>query len=326
MRFGTWRGVTLTIALIIAGTLTPTPACAGLFGLYDPWHTIPRETLAMDYRTGGVMLAPPIPYGEYAKDYVGCLTAPFTRLCGLCRGVGCRLCGWLGKGKGCGHCFGKGCGHCHGSGLAGPLCGDCGGLGCPKCLGHGPGGGLLHSRGLFHHKEKAYAACAGGPCGHDHGPVVAGGAVVPSQQQPVKVVVPSAQCQTCGGKGCGLCGKGGKGLLGARACRQCRGKGCGLCGGTGCAPYDPCAQCGGKGCGLCGKGKGHGCKHCGGLGCGLCGWGHALLGKVFHAGYVKYFVGPGGPVPLTPGYVNYIVPTRSPRDYFAFPPFVDIDP
>ena len=29
---------------------------------------------------------------------------------------------------------------------------------------------------------------------------------------------------------------------------------------------------------------------------------------------VDYFVGAGGPVPLTPGYVPYIVTTRSPRD------------
>jgi hypothetical protein len=53
---------------------------------------------------------------------------------------------------------------------------------------------------------------------------------------------------------------------------------------------------------------------------------HALASRIIHHGDVKYFVGPGGPVPLTPGYVPYVVPTRSPRDYFAFPPFVDIDP
>jgi hypothetical protein len=41
---------------------------------------------------------------------------------------------------------------------------------------------------------------------------------------------------------------------------------------------------------------------------------------------VKYFVGPGGPVPITPGYVPYVVSTRSPRDYFAFPPFVETLP
>ena len=53
---------------------------------------------------------------------------------------------------------------------------------------------------------------------------------------------------------------------------------------------------------------------------------HALVRKVLHIGEIKWFVGPGGPVPLTPGYVPYVVTTRSPRDYFAFPPFADVEP
>ncbi len=46
----------------------------------------------------------------------------------------------------------------------------------------------------------------------------------------------------------------------------------------------------------------------------------ASLAAGLHKPKVKWFVGPGGPVPLTPGYVPYIVTTRSPRDFFAFPP------
>jgi hypothetical protein len=72
-------------------------------------------------------------------------------------------------------------------------------------------------------------------------------------------------------------------------------------------------MCGGKGCRFCHGGA-------------LLGYAHGLLGKIFHVGQVKYFVGPGGPVPLTPGYVPYVVTTRSPRDFFAFPPFSDLDP
>jgi hypothetical protein len=53
---------------------------------------------------------------------------------------------------------------------------------------------------------------------------------------------------------------------------------------------------------------------------------HGLVGKILHKGEIEYFVGAGGPVPITPGYVPYVVTTRSPRDFFAFPPFVDIDP
>ena len=92
---------------------------------------------------------------------------------------------------------------------------------------------------------------------------------------------------------------------------------------------ETCGSCGGKGCGLCGGlGKlfgGHGgkCGACGGKGCHLC---SSIKGKLFgllhpHKGNIKYFVGPGGPVPLTPGYVPYVVTTRSPRDFLAFPPY-----
>ena len=51
-----------------------------------------------------------------------------------------------------------------------------------------------------------------------------------------------------------------------------------------------------------------------------------LIGKLFHVGDIEYFVGPGGPVPITPGYVPYVVTTRSPRDFLAFPPFSQLDP
>ena len=46
----------------------------------------------------------------------------------------------------------------------------------------------------------------------------------------------------------------------------------------------------------------------------------ASLAGGLHKPKMNWFVGPGGPVPLTPGYVPYIVTTRSPRDFFAFPP------
>jgi hypothetical protein len=93
------------------------------------------------------------------------------------------------------------------------------------------------------------------------------------------------------------------------------GNGCGFCGGHG--MVDPCGGCGGKGCGGChglgSHGFGQGC----GKGCGVL----SRLGGLFHHGpKVDYFVGPGGPVPLTPGYVPYVVPTRSPRDFFSFAP------
>ena len=72
------------------------PAKAG--DLFHLRKTIPREVLAQDYRTGGIYLAPPIPYGHYAKDdYVGCIHAAMAGAHGMI-------------GKLCSHCFGKGCG------------------------------------------------------------------------------------------------------------------------------------------------------------------------------------------------------------------------
>ena len=122
-------------------------------------------------------------------------------------------------------------------------------------------------------------------------------------------------CNACGGMGCGIC-QGGN-MCSGSLCGGCGGAGCNLCGGQGLHGHGPCSACGGKGCSLCG-------------GTGLCqkllGLPAGLIGKLFHVGDIEYFVGPGGPVPLTPGYVPYVVTTRSPRDFLAFPPFSDLDP
>jgi hypothetical protein len=265
MRSGTWRGVSLAVVL------TATLATGRSARANDPFHhTIPREVDAIDIHTGGPYLAPPIPYGHYAKG--GFLGGAVGKLHGL--GLG----GLHGLGQ-CGHCGGKGCGLCGGSGLFG---------------GHGSG----------------------------HG---------------------------CGDPGC----DGGSGHLKRfKNCGLCKGKGCGVCTSTILASSQAIsapvaaspqgsAPCGVKGCGLgrghkhggdpgWGGGHGNGCNACGGKGCGLCLGGHgglgAVKGKLFgllhpHAGKVEYFVGPGGPVPITPGYVPYVISTRSPRDFLSFPPY-----
>jgi hypothetical protein len=110
---------------------------------------------------------------------------------------------------------------------------------------------------------------------------------------------------------------------------------CSFCGGLGNGGSgNACGACGG--CGLCSDKVGHGhagCEFCGGKGCSHCLNVHGLLSQlagralgVFYHDKVDWFVGPGGPVPLTPGYVPYVVATRSPRDYFAFPPMNPNDP
>ena len=99
--------------------------------------------------------------------------------------------------------------------------------------------------------------------------------------------------------------------------------GCGKCG-----LFKGCGFCGGKGCGKCGLGLFKGCGACGGKGCGLCSGLKGKLSGILHhkSNKIKYFVGPGGPVPLTPGYVPYVVTTRSPRDFLAFPPYTPSEP
>ncbi len=325
MGFGTRRGVArfcvLTSALAALGT------ASAFGGGWDIFHTIPRETLAMDYRTGDVMQAPPIPYGEYAKDYVGSVHEAVGMAAGMVHGL-------------CSHCGGQACGMCGGTGLFhGHACGGCGGDGCPRCDGHGqlltadPGaayqgmgapmaapyanGGSGHGfLSMFHHGQGAAVVTpAGALCGPGQSCATPQG--MPSGQ----VALPSAQvtCQTCGGMGhmggrpCGLCG--GRGLCAGVACGRCHGAGCNLCGGRGLVdPNSMCPNCHGAGCAAC-RGLG--------LNPHLLGTAHGLIASALHMNDIKYFVGPGGPVPLTPGYVPYVVTTRSPRDYFAFPPFSD---
>jgi hypothetical protein len=205
-----------------------------------------------------------------------------------------------------------GCASCRLHGLLG--CAGCGhdgsGHGCGSGFGHGHGhggtdpgcapgcgGGLGH-----HHKAGRFAPC-------DSGTVVVAGPVLATDQSAqvgTSVVLPSGQ-DPCGVAGCGV--KGGHSHH-RRLCGLCGGKGCQGCGGHG--SVGGCSFCGGKGC-----------SHCLSALSGL----HARLAGALHLGpRVDYFVGAGGPVPLTPGYVPYIVVTRSPRDFFAFPPMNPYDP
>lgn len=336
MRFGNWRGVTLALTLGSAFATIPPMAFANPFH-----HDIPRLVPAVDANTCGPYYAPPVPYGHYAgKDCAGHLNNAVGGLTGgvlsKLHGLGSGgLLGGLGHGGGtgaghggdCGTCGGAGCGFCKGRGLfshgGGGGCGDdaCGGKGCGLSQGHGP---KSHGAGL----------CGVNSCGNSPGFASTG---VLGSSQAVFASGPQARIVSgpCGEAGCGLKGRhrhmhgsrgGGPGDGG---CGQCGGKGCGACGGGGLGNL--CGGCGGKGCGLCGflgHLKGRLCGGCGGAGCGLCGRAksllnapHSLLGSLLHKNKIKYFVGAGGPVPITPGYVPYVITTRSPRDFLAFPPF-----
>jgi hypothetical protein len=286
----------LTLAALGLGLWVSTARADG----YRLHCTIPKLAPAYDYTTGGEFKAPPVPYGHYAKDYLhspqylmGCVSC---RLQGLLGGSGGGLfghgAGGCGHGAGWGACGGNGCGLCSGGGLFGHHGGG------SACLVPGCGGGI----GCGHHGAGRFAP-VDSACG-------VGTAVVgTAQSQPIGVAVaqPSGQ-SACGQPGCGIPGfhsHAGHGRCGPGGCGD---PGCGLCHGRG------------QGCGFCG---GNGCAHClSGLGSRL----HGRLAGLLHHQRIDYFLGAGGPVPLTPGYVPYVVATRSPRDFFAFPPMNPLDP
>lgn len=305
MRFGKWRGMPVTLALATTlGLGLGMTSLARADGLLLQ-HTIPREVDAYDFTTGGPYMMPPVPYGHYAKDYVadahkaaGCITC---RLHSLFGGPGAGH-GLLHKGgHGDGACADGSCGSGHGAGH-----GSFGHNGSTCSDGCGSSGGI-----------------GSGHFGHLHGGTGAGSAgyattwAGPSAQG---VVQPSGQ-SICGQPGCKVASKHSHlgNMLNKLHCGSCGGSGCGACGGTG--------LCGDGGCGK-GHGGGTGCGLCGGKGCSSCLAGlkagvHgklASLAGALHRPKVSYFLGAGGPVPITPGYVPYIVTTRSPRDFFSFPP------
>ncbi|WZO99773.1 hypothetical protein EP7_001386 [Isosphaeraceae bacterium EP7] len=323
MRLGIWRGVTLGLAMV--GLAASSVMADGRL-----FHkTIPSLSPAIDVNTGGPYMAPPIPYGHYVgKDLSGKLGKHVGLLKGKFSGLGH-------AGHGGGDCAD---GNCGGHGGGGGHFGGHGGGGLGKGCGlFGGGCGLGHGGGGLGHGNAGCDSCGGlgssygvGKHGH-HG----GGVVIASNQSPA--IIPSGQGvvassqgyfgDPCSDPGCGL----GHGGLLSKICGPCGGKGlgCGACGGKGLFSGDACGSCFGKGCGKCGGlglfNKG-GCGLCGGKGCKSClgdklgGLKAGLLGKLHH-NKIQYFVGPGGPVPITPGYVPYINPVRSPRDFLSFPPY-----
>jgi hypothetical protein len=292
MRFGTWRALPLALSLAALGIGLGSATTA-----QAQFHTIPRESPAYDYTTGGEYMAPPIPYGHYAKDYIGAAHK-------AAGGVKGHFAGLLG-----GHGMNK-----HGDGDGGD-CANCGsGHGI---FGHGGGSGC------------GEAGCFGGiSCGilghHNHAGVSADG-IAGSAGYATTYSGPSAQAgpipsgqAVCELPGCGIGGKH-KHLGGISDSGLCGDPGCGLRFGHRHGNGDGIDD-GQGGCSFCG---GRGCSHCMGNGGGLGSMVHGKLASLtagLHKQKVKWFVGPGGPVPLTPGYVPYIVSTRSPRDFFAFPP------
>ena len=303
MRFGNWRGMTLALGMAICFSFSPKTQAGG-------FHLINKQEVeAVDVNTGGPYYAPPVPYGHYAKDPIGHVGK---KVGGLTHSIFGKFHGMIGAAK-CGACggAGNGCGSCGGTGLLnhGGL-GIGGGAGCGSADGCGSTSG--HFSGLFGHGL--------GHSGVGHSSTVfTSEQGAPTPQGPI--VSPQGISEgPCGNLNCGIFGRhrhGGNGIGIGNPCGSCGGGGCGACGGG--------IIGGGHGLGLGGgHGIGTGCNACGGVGCGLCakakGLAAGLVGKLLHKDKIKWFVGPGGPVPLTPGYVPYVVSTRSPRDFLSFPP------
>jgi hypothetical protein len=366
MLFGQWRGLQLALALATTFGLSLGLAQSAQADGQIFHHTIPRVSAAYNYSTGGEFYAPPVPYGHYAKDIhgdalraAGCVACKLHALCGL---AGCHSLFHKGCGDGgaCGSGYGYGGGACNGG--QGPL-GTNGGIpagangGTSAGVNGGIPAGTYANSGTF----GPGGAIAGGAnsnlgLGTEYTGVVRAGGVGslgatsvgfaatgsdPTGQINLSPYGPSSCCQP----GCTIQGVHshpgnwqGAGASGGFGPAGGGGPGYGPGGGgPGYGPggggpgYGP-----GGGAGY-GPGGGTGCGFCGGKGCAKClsaikACCAAVHGKIascvgaLHAPKVQWFLGAGGPVPLTPGYVPYIVVTRSPRDFFAFPPMNPNDP
>jgi hypothetical protein len=299
MRIGTTRR-----ALPLALSLAALGMCLGSATTAQAqFHTIPRISPAYDYTTGGEYMAPPIPYGHYAKDYVGDAHKAAAGVKGHFAG----LLGGHGLNKHGGGDGGDGANSGSGHGIFGAHGGsDCGEAGCFGGMSCGILGHQKHGGGSSNYVADAtgYATTISGPSAQ-------------------AVPIPSGQT-ACGLPSCNIGGKH-KHLGGNSGTGLCGDPGCGI--GFGHKHGNGDGMDGGQGgCSFCG---GRGCSHCMGKGAGLGSMVHEKLASLtagLHKPKVKWFVGPGGPVPLTPGYVPYIVSTRSPRDFFAFPPMNPNDP
>jgi hypothetical protein len=234
MIFGIRRDVSFTLALAMTlglGLMMARSARADGMLLQ---HTIPREVDAYDFTTRGPYMAPPVPNGHYATDYVGALQK--------CMGCAtCRLHGLMGGG-GHGHsCFhkGNGCGH-------GGACGH-GGSGC-MTDGTTIGGS---GHGLFGHGGNSSTEILGYDPGTGAGS--AGYATTWAPASPQAAPLASGQ-SLCGQPGCSIAAKHShlSQMLNKIRCGSCGGAGCGACAGIGAT-----GLCGDPGCSL-GAGHGHG--------------------------------------------------------------------
>ena len=355
MIFGLRRGVALA-AILVSGFVSSTYAI-------EKHIVIPETVEAIDLNTGGPYYAPPVPGGHYTKDTLGHLSDTIHGKLGLVINAVkslCANCGGSGQCTGCGAAAGSSglgaCNHCSGTGFvlgsgdshSGHIHGNAG-QGTTMIAANGTSGQGALLSGLHGKDATGHATFNGGIAqpasvsSHGafggHGKASPQAAAAPSGQT---VGSPQSACANggCGGRACGdpachgLFGRKDRGnsAAGHNGCGTpgCTNPGCGLGGMFAGKGHGAGNGCGNPACTSCGNGAGmgHGAGHAGmgngnDHGAGHAGLGSKLAGLFHREPKVKWFVGPGGPVPLTPGYVPYVNPIRSPRDYFAFPPYLD---
>ena len=313
MRFERWRGMPLVLAMAAVGLgLAWVELEPGRMDIASITRS-PGKSPAYDFTTGGEFMAPPVPYGHYAKDHLlGLRELPAARAAGLHR-VRARLARPWHRLRCCG---GHGCGLCSGSGSSGTAGGGTPAAASPVAAA---AWAIITRRAGSRRATRVRSSSAVvrriGPVGRRDQPVVAGRhgrrptvgpvALRAGRLRRARTVIPPRL------KGHGAsAGSARPGLRRLRRRRDARrlrrsrlralprqGQGLRILRRQGLLAL-PLRL------GLHGK----------------------LAGLLHHRPKVEYFVGAGGPVPITPGYVPYIVATRSPRDFFAFPPMNPYDP
>ena len=314
MLFGKRRGIPLTLALATTLGLGLVMARSARADGMLFQHTIPREVDAYDFTTGRPYMAPPVPYGHYAKDYVDeihkCLGCATCQLHGLMGGGGLRALAAFTKVT------------VPAAVMAAVAVMADGRLARWTAVGNGRAARAMDCSDITAVRLPASVVAIAGI-----GAGSAGYATTWAQPSGQAGPHPSGQ-SICGQSGCTIAAKHShlSQMLNKIRCGSCGGTGCGACAGTGATGFAVIPAAVWAPVMVTAKGRDAGCAAaraartaCRGSRRGLHGKLASIAGA-FNKPKISWFNGAGGPVPLTPGYVPYIVATRSPRDFFSFPP------
>ena len=321
MRFGNWRGVTLALALGSAlATIPTTTAFANPFH-----HDIPREVEAVDVNTGGPYYAPPVPYGHYAKDGAAMSTRRRRADRGPPRQAPRpwrpRPCGDGGAGTATAAVPAAGPDAASARVAASSATAATAAAAATRAAGRV----VASSRGTATSRTgraSAATTVAGAPpgsprpgswllpAGHHFQPAGADrlGAVWRGGLRPQGSSSPHARLRAAGmamavaANAAGTAAAPAEGVESVTSAAAAAGRDAGSAASSGTSRASSAADAAAPVAASAARRS-------------------RSWAALLHKNKIKYFVGPGGPVPITPGYVPYVITTRSPRDFLAFPPF-----